>query len=156
MAMRQWLELKIPPLLLALIVAGLMWVMVFITPSTPFPLMLRVPLTVLLASAGVYFMVSGVLTFKLAETTVNPIRPETASSLVTHGVYRLSRNPMYLGFLLCLLGWGFLLGNLFSLLLAGGFAWYMTELQIKPEETALIQRFGDSYKDYLQKTRRWI
>ena len=154
--MRQWLELKIPPLLLALIIAGLMWAMVLITPSIPLPLMLRIPLTVLLASAGVYFMVSGVLTFKLAETTVNPIRPETASSLVTHGVYRLSRNPMYLGFLLCLLGWGFLLGSLFSLLLAGAFAWYMTELQIKPEETALIKRFGQSYKDYLKKTRRWI
>ena len=82
--------------------------------------------------------------------------PESASSLVTTGIYRFSRHPMYLGFTLMLVGLAFFLGNVFGLPIVGLFIWYNTRFQIMPEQHALEERFGESYGIYQPRVRRWL
>ena len=84
------------------------------------------------------------------------MRLDKASALVVSGVYKVSRNPMYLGFLLVLFGWGIFLSNLLALLLLPGFVVYLKHFQIGPEEEALRLRFGVQYEMYQRNVRRWI
>lgn len=76
--------------------------------------------------------------------------------MVRSGIYRFTRNPMYLGLAAALLGWAVYLQNAAVLLMLPVFLLYMTELQIKPEERALLEMFGSSYSDYKQAVRRWL
>lgn len=94
--------------------------------------------------------------FVLAKTTANPFTPGSATLLVTRGIYKLSRNPMYVGFLMMLMVWGVFLGNALSLLWLPLFVLYLNRFQIMPEEKALLAKFGDSYDRYLKSVRRWI
>lgn len=94
--------------------------------------------------------------FLRAKTTVSPLRPDKASALVTGGLYGMSRNPMYLGLVILLLGWGLRLGDGFALLIPPLFLWAITVLQIKPEERALSAKFGAAYEAYRARVRRWI
>jgi protein-S-isoprenylcysteine O-methyltransferase Ste14 len=82
--------------------------------------------------------------------------PEAASSLVVAGIYRVTRNPMYLGFLLILLGWAAWLSNVLALLPLAGFVIYMNVFQIRPEERALEALFGPEFEAYKKQVRRWI
>jgi len=109
----------------------------------------------LLVGAITIGLISLVQFFK-SKTTVDPTVPEKATSLVTSGVYKISRNPMYLGMLLILLAWGLWLGNAFNVLLASGFVLYMNKFQIVPEEEVLSKMFGVAYKQYCVLTRRWF
>ena len=109
----------------------------------------------LLLSGGVLAL-SGVLAFRRATTTVDPRSPQKTSALVTSGVYGLSRNPMYLGFLLMLVGWWFLLGGGLSIVVPPVFAMFIDRYQIRPEERWMEERFGDDYMAYREKVRRWI
>ncbi|MGN1057313.1 MAG: methyltransferase family protein [Comamonas sp.] len=109
-----------------------------------------------LACIGAAFCVAGVWEFKNAKTTVNPVNPETSTTLVIRGVYRWSRNPMYLGFTLVLLGLAIWLGKASALLLVPVYMAYLQHFQIRPEESALQQRFGASFERYCQQVRRWI
>ena len=99
---------------------------------------------------------AGVIRFRNAKTTVNPLDPSRASSLVTGGVFSLSRNPMYLGMLLVTIGWGVILGSLLSLIAVLGFALFINRFQIAPEERAMRALFGGEFSNYCAKTRRWI
>ena len=99
---------------------------------------------------------AGVVAFRRSRTTVNPLSPEQASSLVVHGIYRFTRNPMYLGFLLALTGWSVHLANLAAVLLLPVFVAYMNRFQIQPEERALLQNFGARFAAYTQAVRRWL
>ena len=130
------LELKIPPVVQVVIVAVLMWTLDVLLPtlSITFPASSLVAL--FLASTGVAFALLGVLEFRSAGTTVDPRVPDQSVSLVTGGVYRISRNPMYVGFLLMLIGWCVFLGNIASFLLLPVFVMYMNGFQIAPEEAA--------------------
>lgn len=94
--------------------------------------------------------------FFRAGTTIDPTAPEKASALVVDGLYRYSRNPMYLSMLGALIAWGLWLGNPVALIVPAVFAWIITEYQIKPEEAALSARFGVAYEDYQKRVRRWI
>ena len=94
--------------------------------------------------------------FLLAHTTVNPHRPEKAAVLVTSGVYAWTRNPMYLGLWLLLLGWAIRLGALSALLVALGFLPLISAVQIRAEEQALHRRFGADYERYRGRVRRWF
>jgi protein-S-isoprenylcysteine O-methyltransferase Ste14 len=98
---------------------------------------------------------SGVLTFRRAKTTVNPTTPAAASALVRTGVFRFTRNPMYLGLLLCLVAWAIFLSSVLALLSAPLFVVYMNRFQIAPEERALAALFGDSFAAYKRDVRRW-
>jgi protein-S-isoprenylcysteine O-methyltransferase Ste14 len=97
-----------------------------------------------------------VLTFIRMRTTVNPLRPSNATQLIVSGVYRVSRNPMYLGMVLSLSGWAWLLGNPLALLLVWLFARVLVLVQIAPEEAALRNLFGTSYIAYSKQVNRWI
>jgi protein-S-isoprenylcysteine O-methyltransferase Ste14 len=150
------LELRVPPPLVALVLAIPMWLVTFIVPSLAWPLAVRVGVAAALAIVGVASAVSGVATFHRAGTTVDPRRPAEASALVDGGVYRVTRNPMYLGVLLVLLAFGAWLANVASLLIALAFVPYMNRFQIAPEERALASRFGSTYDAYRGRVRRWL
>lgn len=150
------LELKIPPVLVSVLFAALMWLLATITPGVPILPILKKGLLVLFVGLAAWPGLSSVATFKKANTTVNPLNPDACSSLVVSGMYRHSRNPMYLALLLVLIGWGFYLANPFSLLAAGGFVIYMNRFQIQPEERALEKAFGEEFNNYRKRVRRWI
>lgn len=150
------LELKVPPPVQALIFGFLMWVVDNRFPVGQFDLSFKLPLAILFAVAGVALVVMAMLTFRKASTTVDPFRPEEASSLVMHGIFSYSRNPMYISLLLVLTGWAIWLGSAVNIILLIFFVTYITAYQIKPEEKALSALFGQAYEDYRSTVRRWV
>ena len=150
------LELKIPPPVAALLIAAAMWGLSLVTPSAAVPTLIRLVATIAIALAGVATGISGVAAFRRAKTTANPLKPETASALVISGVYRLTRNPMYVGLALVLLAWAVLLSSAWTLLGPLVFILYMTRFQIMPEERVLSSIFGAAYSAYQTKVRRWL
>ena len=149
--------LKIPPVAVAVVTAALMVGLSKVLPQLAivFPFKNGIALAIFLAGLG--FAVSGVVSFRRRETTVNPTRPSTASSLVANGVYRFSRNPMYLGLLLALAALGVYLTNPLVLVFGvAAFVLYMNKYQIEPEEKALLQLFGEAFVGYKKNTRRWF
>lgn len=150
------LELKIPPIVQVFIVAGLMWALEGLLPGLGFVFPASLVVALGLATAGVVVALLGVLEFRSAGTTVDPRIPEQSASLVVGGVYRISRNPMYVGFLLVLTGWAVFLGNIASLLLLPAFVLYMNRFQIAPEERFMREKFGEAYRQYEAAVRRWL
>jgi protein-S-isoprenylcysteine O-methyltransferase Ste14 len=159
LAMR-FLELRIPPPVIDAACATLMWWLTGalpafgLWPSGARPFGLGAALG--LALAGSILAVAGIREFRRARTTGNPLAPERASALVTTGVYRHTRNPMYLGMLLVLLGWAAYLGNAAALLGPMLSVLLLNQLQIKPEERILRERFGEHYARYAARVRRWV
>lgn len=100
--------------------------------------------------------ISSVLQFAVHSTSVNPHKPEHASSIVKTGIYRLSRNPMYLSMLIILLAAVLKLGHPLGLIILPFYVWYMNRYQIIPEEKAMEEKFGDAYRNYMENVRRWI
>jgi len=150
------MELKVPPvavfaIALALLFAGQASLPVL---SVGFPF--QQPLAALVVVTGCAFGGQAVFAFVKARTTVHPMHPEEASTLVTGGFFRFSRNPMYFGLLCLLIAAGLHWGTLTVILVAPLFVWYMTNFQIRPEEDRLAQNFGEDYQAYLKKVRRWI
>lgn len=151
-----WLELRVPPLVLVVIAGTLMAALKrlasgadFSIPGHPLP---AVGFVVL----GIAVAVAGVVSFRRHKTTVNPLAPDQASVLVTSGIYRATRNPMYLGFLFALLGWSLYLANWAAVLLLPAFVIYMNRFQLEPEERALQERFGQPFSEYMRTVRRWM
>src|SRR3989304_2869143 len=144
----QTLELKIPPPAVAVLIAGAMWGISLVTPLLEVPAFIRVAAAVTIALAGGGFSLAGVISFRRARTTVNPMKPEATSSLVCSGIYRVTRNPMYLGLLLVLVAWAVFLPSSWSLLGPLAFVLYINRLQIAPEERVLSAMFGTGYSGY--------
>ncbi len=153
---RSGLELKVPPLALVVIVAALMWAASYAAPALDFALPAKSLWSWGLALAGAAVCLAGVVSFRRAKTTVDPTKPGSTSSLVVAGIYNYTRNPMYVGFVLILLGWGALLSNLAALAFVPGFAAYINRFQIRPEERILSALFPREYPAYRAKVRRWI
>ena len=153
---RNGLELKIPPVALGFLVAALMWIVGRATPNFDVTVPATSIYALALALLGVAICVSGVVSFRLAGTTVNPMSPGSSSSLVVTGVYRYTRNPMYLGFLLLLLGWAAFLSNLVALVFLPAFVLYMNRYQIEAEERALAALFPSEFPKYRAMVRRWV
>ena len=159
----QALELKLPPLALAVLVGAVMALAARAAPAldVPFPAQRLVGLAGAGAGgggvvAGVGVVLAGVHAFRRARTTVDPMHPERSATLVAGGIYRRSRNPMYLGFLLLLAAWACWLANLLALAGLPSFVLYLNRFQIVPEERALHARFGDAYDGYARAVRRWL
>ncbi|WP_220782601.1 methyltransferase family protein [Shewanella sairae] len=109
-----------------------------------------------LLSLGMASAIAGVISFRQARTTVNPLKPESTSALVTSGMYKFSRNPMYLGMALALCAWAVYLASLCSMFGIVGFMLYMQRFQIAPEERALETIFGQEFIDYKKRVRPWV
>ncbi|MDA8962464.1 isoprenylcysteine carboxylmethyltransferase family protein [Congregibacter sp.] len=150
------LELKLPPVLQLVLAGAAIWVVDRVDTVFAFTLPFRASLSALLLLMGVAIALLGVVAFRRAKTTVDPRYPEQATSLVIGGVYRRTRNPMYLGMLLVLVAWGLYLGSGLSFVVLIGFVAYMTRFQIVPEERFMTQSFGDAYTRYQQSVRRWL
>ncbi len=105
---------------------------------------------------GIAIAVSGVREFARHNTTINPLNPNQSSSVVNSGIFRLSRNPMYLGMLLVLIAWADYLDNLLGFSGAVFFMLYITRFQILPEERILLDNFGEDFQNYLNSVRRWL
>jgi protein-S-isoprenylcysteine O-methyltransferase Ste14 len=149
-------ELRVPPVAVTLVAAALMGLAAWATPS----LRVVVPaghwIAVGVALLGGLISALAVASFKRARTTVNPMTPDASSALVRTGLFRLTRNPMYLGFALLLAAWAVYLANGAAGLLVAGFVLYMNRHQIEPEERALTARFGQAFVDYASQVRRWL
>jgi protein-S-isoprenylcysteine O-methyltransferase Ste14 len=133
-----------------------MWGISLVTPSIDAPERIRIVAAVLIALAGGVFSVAGIISFRLARTTVNPMKPETTSCLVRSGIYRFTRNPMYLGLCFLLVAWAIFLACPWALLGVLAFVLYMTRFQIGPEERVLSALFGEEYVAYKSTVRRWL
>lgn len=149
------LELKIPPPLLMVVTGALMWwtSRVLITLFFSFPQ--QRPLAVVIAAAAMVIALSGVIAVLMASTTISPLKPENTSTLVVTGIYRFTRNPMYLGLLLVLTAWALYLGNLAAFGFLPGFVLIMNRIQIVPEERFLAAKFGPDFTAYCARVRRW-
>ena len=105
---------------------------------------------------GLTIFVSAVKSFRIQKTTVNPLDPKQASSLVTSGIFKFSRNPMYLGMLIILLSMAFKFNLIGGMITSIFFYIFITKFQIIPEEAAMDELFGNEFIDYCKKTKRWI
>lgn len=152
----QALELKVPPPVVVLLLGTVMWGISLTTASIAMATSVRVIAAIAMAASGVAIIISGAVAFRRGGTTVNPRKPETASSVVATGVYRFTRNPMYLGLVVLLVGWAVFLSSAWALAGPVIFVAYITRYQIVPEERALAAKFGDAYADYKAKVRRWL
>lgn len=98
----------------------------------------------------------GLIQFYRYSTSIDPHKPAKASNLVTNGIYGISRNPMYVGLLLILTGYGFYLSNILTFVMPLLFVEYMNRYQIMPEEEVLAEKFGDKYLRYKYEVPRWL
>ena len=133
-----------------------MWLAAWLWPALAREFPASRALALALIAGGIAVAIAGVVQFRRASTTVNPMTPEASSSLVVSGVYRRTRNPMYLGFLLALAGWAAFLASFAALMVLPLFVAYMNRFQIVPEERALAARFGQQFEDYRRSVRRWL
>ncbi len=141
---------------MALCLALLMWFASSLVAPVIVPFGVRVGAALALVVIGLSISISGIVSFRRAKTTINPSKPSAASSLVTSGVYRYTRNPMYLGLSVTLMGWAVFLSNPLALLAVPLFMLYINRFQINPEERVLSSLFGAEYAAYTEKVRRWL
>jgi len=144
-----------PPVVLALIAAA-MWGIDRGLDTGRIAFTGQAPLAVALLAAGGGLMVAAAASMFAARTTINPMKPARASKLVTGGVFRWSRNPIYLGDLLILAALAVWLGQIANLALLPAFVAYIGRFQIRAEERALAARFGAEYAAYRARVRRWL
>jgi protein-S-isoprenylcysteine O-methyltransferase Ste14 len=156
MATLPTLDLRIPPPVVALLVAAAMWALARWLPLVEFQLPRPWLTGGLVALLGFGVSLAGVLQFKRARTTVNPLHPDRASALVVTGIYRHTRNPMYAGMALVLVGCFLAFGGLSALVGLPAFMAYISRFQIQPEERALQVRFGRDFSDYQSRVGRWL
>ena len=154
--MASGLELKIPPVVVTLLFAGLMWLVARLAPPAPIGTNFKIATVLLLGATATAIGLAGVAAFRKANTTVNPLTPESCTSLVSSGIFQFTRNPMYLALLLTLMAWGIFLENFYSLALCVVYVVYLNRFQIVPEERALEAVFGDEFIAYKKEVRRWL
>lgn len=147
------METKIPPPVVTLI---FIFFIVFSNRFVePFSFMYQLPVGIVIIICGLLVLISAVRVFKHLETTINPLQPAQASKLATIGPFQYTRNPMYLGMSIMLLGFGIIFGAKLTIFIIALFALYITFFQIMPEERAMNEKFTD-WKNYSSKVRRWL
>jgi protein-S-isoprenylcysteine O-methyltransferase Ste14 len=133
-----------------------MWGIASISGPLPGVNVVRACIALTIVLIGIAFILAGGISFRRAKTTVNPLKPETTSSLVSSGIYRVTRNPMYVGMFFALIGWVVFLASIWTLLGPMAFILYMNRFQIGPEEKVLATLFGAEFAAYKEKVRRWL
>jgi protein-S-isoprenylcysteine O-methyltransferase Ste14 len=149
------LEVRIPPPVVALVMLLLMWNLAAWLPGPVAPGW-HVSAALGLVAIGAAFDLAALWAFHRARTTVNPMKPQASAHLVTGGVYRLTRNPMYLGLVLFLSAAVVYLWSPWAVLGPVGFVAYINRFQIGPEERVMRERFGAAFEPYSQRVRRWL
>jgi protein-S-isoprenylcysteine O-methyltransferase Ste14 len=152
----QSLDTRVPPPAVAAAAAVAMWGISRVTPLLQLPGDWRLAAAASIALAGMGFTVSGMIAFRRARTTINPTTPHKSSVLVDSGVYRITRNPMYVGLACVLVAWAVFLSSPWALLGPLAFVLYIGRFQIGPEERALEKLFGSEYAAYRARVRRWL
>lgn len=150
------LELKVPPPLVTLTIAVAMWGISLADSPSEAPTLFVKFTAAVVAFLGGGVSLSGMTAFRRVRTTYSPHRPEKTSSLVTTGIYRHTRNPMYVGLLFVLTAWSVYLLSVWSLIGPALFVLYIGRFQIAPEERILAASFGSDYIDYCARVRRWL
>ena len=145
-----------PPPVVTAVFALLMWFVARAFPSLDVEVPARIPAAATILVVAVVIGIAAVLGFRRAKTTINPLKPEASSALVVRGIYRWTRNPMYLAMLLVLIGWACIVGNVAALVMLPLFMAYLNRFQIGPEERALQARFGREFEEYKRTVRRWL
>ena len=153
--MKPSLENRVPPPLIMLGIGAAMGTSLGTSPAAlPFPL--RAGITAFFFLAAGVFGFPAFSAFRRAKTTINPVEIDQASSLVTGGIYRLTRNPMYVGLALLLCAWAAWLARPIAAFGPLVFVFYITRFQILPEERVLLSKFGKAYEAYRKSVRRWL
>lgn len=150
------MKLKVPPVIVVAFTAFMMWLIADYLSLDILEFTAPKWIIILTSIFGFLCIVLGIIQFTIKKTTVNPHKPEETTSIVSSGIYRVSRNPMYLGMLIFLIFYGLFLGDGLVFLMLPIFIWYMNSFQIKPEEEMMIQLFGEEYVEYKMKVRRWV
>ena len=150
------MELKIPPLVQVILFGAAILLVSKLFPSLTLSIPANRTIGGLLIIVGVIAALLGIIEFNKAKTTIDPRCPEKTDYLVITGIYRISRNPMYLGFLIILLGCVVISENIATLLLLPVFVLAINSSQIKPEERFLSKKFGSNYSEYCSRVRRWV
>ena len=153
---RHPLENRVPPPLVVVLIGTAMAVIAWSTPAVEITNPLRLGVGGVVIALGALLVVQGARTFWRNETTIDPVGLERASTLVTNGLFRLSRNPMYVGFAAMLVGWAVCIASPWSLLGPVGFVLFTNRFQIIPEERVMRAKFGRAYDDYRAHVRRWV
>ncbi len=148
------MKTKIPPPIVTLVSALLIFFSKELFPNYTFDYQSTLSIGIFIS--GLMILISAVSLFKKKETTVNPMSPEKASSLVVDGVFKYTRNPMYLGMSVVLLSISIQFNLIGGLLIVCLFVAYITAFQIIPEEEAMEENFGQDYLLFKKNTRRWI
>jgi protein-S-isoprenylcysteine O-methyltransferase Ste14 len=150
------LTLRVPPVALFFVIGLLVWMLSAWLPSWRITLPGRTVVAALLLLVAGAIGIAGVRAFGRARTTVDPLRPQRASALVTSGIYQRTRNPMYVALAIALLAWAIWLGHPLALLGVVAFVAWMNRYQIAPEEHALRALFGAEFERYCSEVRRWL
>lgn len=150
------LELKIPPPIAAVLVGAAMWATAYLLPAVHFTIPFRSIISGACGALGLMVALLGFWAFRRAKTTVSPVNPEKASSLVTGGIYRYTRNPMYVGLTALLVSWAIRLSVPWVFLGPVAFVLFTTRFQIIPEERVMSSKFGRGYDQYRNRVRRWL
>ena len=150
------MNIKFVPVAQVVVAALFMFAISAITPNYNIISSYNSMIFAALALLGVILVALGGKEFRKHDTTVNPIDPTQTASLVTSGIYQYTRNPMYVGFVLVLLGFAVYLGSVLSLVVIALFIWSISTYQIIPEEQALEAKFGEVFVEYKKKVRRWV
>lgn len=149
------LQLKIPPVLAAFIIAMAIFITAKMAPTFILPPLLHRGFLLSAIIGGGIIAVWALIMMKAADTTINPYKPKQTTVLIEHGIYAHTRNPMYLSLAIGLLGlcgyWGTLWGILWVIVFIG----FMTQFQIIPEEQSLRRHFPQ-FSDYCHRVRRWL
>ncbi len=148
------MKTKIPPPILALVMIVLIYLSSFFIESTAFNY--QGSLSVLVLILGLAYALPSFKLFARYKTTISPLKPSDATALVTEGMYRYSRNPMYFGLLLLTIAATIWFGTWFGIIINILFIFLINFLQIIPEEEALLEIFGEEYEEYKKNVRRWI
>lgn len=150
------LENRIPPPVLVIAIAISMYGASLILPLFPVNPVFGFIATLILVAIGSYLIVAGFNSFRLSKTTINPLDPGEATFLVRSGIYRISRNPMYVGMAFLLMSWSLFLSSPYTLFGALVFVLFINRFQIQPEERALTTLFGTEFVRYRIKVSRWL
>ncbi len=150
------IETRVPPLVVLALAASFVWLAPEISGGAPLEIPFGQALAAVLAVAGTALAVVAVAGFRRAGTTVDPRYPDRTNQLVTGGVYRYTRNPMYVGMAMLLAAFAMARADILGFLAVPAFVFYIDRFQIVPEERALRAHFGDAYAQWSGRVRRWL